>query len=380
MHPSSSQTISRLALLFPAGVITAFTLGRSLGNLALILLLCFAAYLLSRTRAQFPAWLWVVPAYLAVLIGSLFLYGIDKSEGAETWIRLALAILSTLIISVSLSADHSFDSRAGKILFLMSALALFAYAVRAGYFMLGDSFMPANQLNGLHVAALFPLGLIATRGKLTFVLAYAAVTLAILSIGDSRTEILMLLIGLAATLMFHQFRIAWLIAIVPAMFIVALIYGFFFRNYDKLFSSEWFGLLNSLSSERLTLWLMAIEHPPSNTLIGAGSGQSSFVFQAFDYAHASFHNAFIETWYDGGWIALALLLYAIFRFVKPLPSLYRNLSGQDRWIYSCHFGALLATLTACLLDRGYSTALFNVFMFYCLVVLWRQGGSNAHAR
>lgn len=377
LRQPASLAMQRLALLFPAAVIAGFTLGRGIGNLALFGLLCFAVYLLLKTRISLPRWLGLPAAFLGVLAGSLFWYGIDLQKGAEVWLMLALSLFSALAVTLAADTLRIHDGLVARGLFLLSGLALFAYLLRAGYYMAGESFNPAFQLNGLHLAALLPLGLIALRARLQLVLGYAALNLAALLIGDSRTEIMMLLLGVAASLLFQYRRIGWMLLGIPATFGAVLAYGYALRGYGNLFGGDIHSLLNDLSSHRWVLWQMALDHPPANPLFGAGSGQSPFYFARYGYEHLSFHNAFIEVWFDGGWIGLLLLLLAIVLPLRKLPLQYRQLGGQARWAYACFFGAIVASLVACLLDRGYSTTLFNVFLFYCLVVLWRQPEGHA---
>lgn len=376
IRPPADIATQRLALLFPAAVIAGFTLGRALGNLSLFSLLCFAVYLMLKVRIARPRWLWLPGAFLAVLAGSLTLNGVDRPQGADVLLRLTLSLGAALTVTLAASELRIVDRGVARGLFLFSGLALLTYLLRAGYYMAGDSFNPAFQLNGLHLAALLPLGLIALRAQLPLVLGYTALNLAALLIGDSRTEILMLLLGVAAALSFQHRNLGWLLLGIPAALFAVLAYGFILRGDHHLYQQLSGGTLNSLfdtlSSHRWQLWQMALEHPPANPLIGAGAGQSPWYFAHYGYSHLSFHNALFEAWFDGGWIGLLLLLGAIALPLHNLPLQYRELDGQTRWAYACYFGACVACLVAGLLDRGYSTTLFSVFLFHCLAVLWRH--------
>ncbi len=342
-------------------------------------MLGFAIYLLVRFRVDVPRWFWLILLYLLAPLISLFLYGHDWHRGLWVWSQLALTVLSTLVVSLVGSDLLATDGRVVKILFGMWFTALSAYILRAGYFLVMGDFNPAAQVNGLHVSALFPLAVVLAYGRVPRALGYGVLTMAVLMIGDSRTEILMLLFSVSCILSFYFRRVLWLIVLFPVAVFLSIIYGFVERGFLLDFSGGLFDQLNFISSQRLTLWRMAFDHPPENVLMGVGVGQSPHYFKLFGYSYLSFHNAFLETWYDGGWLWLGLLLGGVFMFTRKLFSQYRYLTGEGRWTYSCYFGALGASIVACFLDRGYSTALFNVLMFYCLIVLYKYGEIHVRA-
>lgn len=368
---TGSSAILLPALLFPAIVLASFTLGRAWGNLSLFVMLGYVLYLLGRVRIVWPRRLWPWPAFMAVFAATTLVHSLDLVHGLEYWLRLSLALAGALIAGFAARSEDMVAGPAARALTGLLAAALAAYILRAVYFASSGDFRPAFQLNGLHLAALVPLGLIALRRRPVLMAALVVLGLGALLAGNSRTELWMLLAGLAAMALFQVRQLVWLPVALSLAFLVAIAYGLGVREGsggDPVSVLAW---LDTLSSNRWSLWRLAFDHPPANVWLGVGCGQSSHYFLMHQFPMLSFHNVWLEIWYDSGWVGLGLLLLGLARLPTGFLVRYRGLTGQERWAYAAWFGAAVAAACATLVDRGYMTALFNVFLVHCLVVLHR---------
>lgn len=366
---SNTSRLELIAFVLPVIVVAGYSIGRGVGNVLLVFQLLFAIYYLWLKRCAIPSWSWVLVLYLLAPLPGLFYYGVHVAEGFWSWGRFVLTVCSVFFLSLCLNEKVIEDSRARKVFGFIFFLTLVYYGASAAFFFSMGGYKPAVQISGLHVAALFSLGLIVTDGGFRRVVFIAVIALVVLSVGDSRSEIMVLLASCFATLAYFYRRIIWIVAGIPAAFLLAFLYGAAWRNYSQLFSADWNFLLNGLTGKRFELWELCFVHPPNNMLTGVGFGQSAHYFRQFGYVTHSFHNAFLETWYDGGWLWLSALCLLVWVLIKSVVHNYYLLVGQQRWVYSCFFGGLFASVVACSTDRGYITQLFSVFLFYCLFIL-----------
>lgn len=365
-----NDKLLRLAVLGPPLVLAGFQLGRGVGNVALTIyvLYALAGTGIFRRRPPVPAWLFL--GGLAALAISLVLYGIDLGGGGREMLKLTLVMMATIYATAAVAERPQSVHDMSLALFLLALSAPANYLGRLIYYYLTGQYEIITLINGLHVAALAPLGLVFLGNKRGYQALWIVLVTAMLCIGTSRTEILMIVAGFLSVYAFQSRHLAWLALAVPVAVIAAVGYGIWVRPNTLLEHADLYTFLNNLSSERLQLWELAVDHPPQNPWLGVGGAQSPHYFHLYHYPHDSFHNAFMDIWYEGGWIGFAFITAGYGILLSRLGDNYRRLAGEERWIYACLFGSAVASFCASMLDRGHTSVLFSSFLLYCCLMLY----------
>ena len=224
-----------------------------------------------------------------------------------------------------------------------------------------------------------------------FILGVLFIYLVILA--DSRTEILMSLVLLVTMTIFHV-RNWWILLLVPICLLLLI------GNYHSAltFSAHKFqiesdathnqaynaaqaevydqqgitGVLAIHSNNRIAIWSRTIENPPANLLFGAGINNTMAYLPENDYGSA-LHNAYLEIWYETGFLGLGLWLLLFIVLLQRLFKAYRYAKGEHRMVYSTFLASFFAVLVAGMLDKGYMSIYFNFFIFYLGGMLYILG-------
>ena len=363
---------THLALIYPAAIIGAFQVGRGVGNILLAIYPFVTLYLLHESRKipKPPLPIYLFFGFILTSGASLIFFGIDKPHGIERWLIYVLATLSTFYATLTL-LNKQIDVT--TISLWLAIIAIGTAATQTGkllLFLLNDGVNIASNFSTHNLSALAPLALSYFILNWWKQAAWMGLIITLLALGDSRTEALMALAAFATVYLFHYRKFFLFPLLLPVFFVITVVYGFAMRPDTLDLQANILELANGLSSRRIELWMIAFEHPPEITSIGAGFAQSRFHFLQHDYFLSAFHNAFLEMWFDGGWLGLGLYLVGFLLLATSIFQGYRKLTGDTRWLFSCFVGALVATIISGMLDRSYTSPLFNVFLPYCLIILY----------
>jgi len=365
-----NATLIHLAVLGPPLVMAAFQLGRSPGSIVLTIYVLYALTTSNIYRRLPPALALLLFGYLSAMALSLLLYGIDTADGFRELLKLSLVTIATLYATQAVVERPESVRGMTLALFIIALSAPLDYLARLIHHYMTSEYQMIALLNGLHVAALAPLGLAHLGRKPVHQGLWIAMITALLAIGTSRSEMLMIFAGFLSVYAFHHRHILWLLIAIPVAIIAALGYGVWVRPHTLIDAADLYAFLDNLSSYRLQLWGLAKDHPPENLWIGVGMAQSPHYFHSHNYPYDSFHNAFLGIWYEGGWIGLALVVLAYGLMFGRIGTRYRELDGEGRWIYACLFGSAVASLCASMVDRGHTSILFSNFLLYCGLMLY----------
>jgi O-antigen ligase len=309
---------------------------------------------------------------LAMFLISVF-YPELSARGFKYWTLYALSgLVLVFTVGTADSQRQAADYRliAWVPLFLILELTLeFGHAV-----LLAESFNPATQINGMLLAALAPLiFLFQWRGenlKPGHYMVFYLLALMGLLFADSRTELLMLLLGVMLYWVFYTQRLRVLFVLVPLVLVAAVLAeSYLFGAGELAINGDMYHWLDQLSSRRLAVWSEALSHPVENYLTGAGMHRSMEFLPQLDYVK-HLHNLFIEIWYETGLLGLMAYLALVFALLSGFPAAYRRLSGLDRRVYAVFLGSGMAALIAGLLDKGYLHPLTRYYMLFCFTVLY----------
>ncbi len=373
----------RHALLLPVIVIASYFIGRGLGDsLQLLYLLCglYSLRFLDLRPHR-------TPVYLLILLLVLFLVSVFypdfSARSFKYWVLYALSGL-VLIFTVGVSSLESREAD-NRVMVWISVSLLIGFASELGYFFfILKDFHPATQVNGMILATLAPLIFFHTKeeqkSSASMYVLFYLLSLVLLSFADSRTELLMLLIGGAVYFSFYARKMQVFLFAVPVIIITALaVDGLMFNSQSLNSDDGLFQWLNQLSSLRLEIWAEALTHPPENYLTGVGMRRSIEFLPEVSYVK-HLHNMFIEIWYETGLLGLLGYLTLIFVLLSNLPRAYQVLEGMDRRVYAVFFSSGVAALIGGILDKGYIHPITRYYMLFCFSVLYILTHSRMHRR
>lgn len=197
---------------------------------------------------------------------------------------------------------------------------------------------------------------------------------ALLVFADSRTEVLMMLIALLLMAFFY-FRKILLILFVPIIFVVVVVFFSLFLQHGKVNRDAGLkDMIYSVSSNRIELWERSLTNPPPSQLLGAGIDNTAFYLPKKKNRHGSaLHNAYLEMWYENGFLGLGLWLALFVYLLKNIGRVYRQAEGKHRVLYTAFLGSFVAVLTAGMFDKGYLSIYFTFFIFFLGAMLYRLG-------
>lgn len=364
--------------IIPVLLLCFATTGRGVGN-SLSFLFVIWGLLTVRFENIKPH---VIPVALySLLILSFFgssVYNGALDIGTE---QLIVFTLYSIVFVILLSNGPNWNEESiRKTFILIMLLPYLVYIGRMSYFYITDDFHPIRQLSGITIAVLFPL-LIAfsfffkKRSNFYYFLIAAFLVLLLLIVGDSRTAPVIFLSAIAVYFLFAKKK-PYLILLVPAftVLVILLFMGLGRSGTQSILESEdW---VNRLSSQRLSMWQLAIEHPPESMLFGAGVDNTE-AYLPETILHSAIHNGYIELWYETGFLGFGLWLFLIGYLLKNIRLVYMSANRKHRQIYAAYLASLSAVLLALFLSKGYMSIHFKFFMFYLGAMLYLLGEKKA---
>ncbi len=374
-----SDFFYRHALILPLFVFCLSSLGRGVTNTLLLLyatwgLVAFRKQVVTDNPKVVALWIFMI---LAFLLSSIYNGAFEVAQ--KQWIVFAL---SSLILILTLMADDHYtrfvDDRLLKWFLLIPVLIFLVSAVDCA---LDTTCKAAFSVSSMKVPVIAPLFAVVFfqlfKDKwLGYFLVAMLCLLGLLVLADSRTELLMLMVAVTVMVVFQLKRMK-LLALIPVMFIaLLLLFPLVMKRNALDLEGNYYEILNRLSAERIDIWSHAISNPPDNMLLG--SGVNNTLAYLPDHAHKSaFHNAYLEIWYETGFLGLSLWLLLFIVLLKSLPRVYLESEGSHRIVYTAFLGSFIAVLVAGMFDKGYMSSLFEYFIFYLGAVLYLLGlGKN----
>lgn len=363
----------RYALLLPVVVMAGYFVGRGLGNFLQLLYviggLCTVKIMNFRPHKDV--------IYVFVLLLSIFLISVIypdfSAKSLKYWILYALSGLVLLFtVGAYGKAVELIDFRS---MAWVPVVLLVGLSVELGYFYLfAENFQPAVQVNGMILAALAPLFFFSVSSRKLFSYLFPglffSIALLLLVAADSRTEVLMLIVGGALFFTFKQKKISIFLGFIPLMLILPLVMdSLFFIGNDSLDVKDIYSWLDQLSSKRISIWYEALSHAPNNYMIGVGMNRSMEFLGQLDFVK-HLHNLFIEIWYETGVLGLSAYFLLLLLLLRGVPNAYRKLQGMERRTYSIFLASGCAALVGAMLDKGYYHPLTRYYMLFCFTVLY----------
>jgi len=199
--------------------------------------------------------------------------------------------------------------------------------------------------------------------------------LILLFLADSRTEIMMLIVAYAVIFAFGFKRLSVLLITPVFVVLIMLLTSIFLEREPVSFQGGLKEGIYKLSTNRMDIWERAITNPPENQLLGSGINNTLAYLPENKFKDA-LHNAFLEIWYETGFLGLGLWLLLFIMLLKNIHKVYRSAEGEQRVLYSAYLGSFVAVVVAGLLDKGYGSIYFEFFIFYLGAMLYIMGSDE----
>ncbi len=367
---------SRFALIAPIFIISLGQTGRGVLNTLIFLYFLlglfsiFFAYFKGRNvlnSVDFAfSGIWF-SIFVFSLISTFFNDALDT--GFKEWI---VAFLSSTVLLFSMMFSNFKNVFSSKALFALIVFSLGLFAVTLATCLLNNECIPGEKVHGMTTAVLLPLLIIPLyyyKNDKWFVYFLGAAFLCffLLSFAESRTELLMVLFSVVVMLVFYYKKIHF-IWLLPLSFVFVLFVGLFTGRDSLLNASNLYEMIYLASTNRLFIFEFAILNPPENIFWGSGIN-NTMAYLPENPLNSAFHNAFLEIWYETGFIGLILWMALIFYSLRTVLSKYKDSNAQERILYTAFLGSLVAVLVAGLFDKGYMSSYYKFYIFYIVAVL-----------
>jgi len=371
--------------LLPLAIVAGYAFGRALAVLLLLIYLLWAALALRRDDLPLlPRPLLLLHAVWLIGFGLGIPWALDGKDAAGAWLKLLGMGAALPITWIALRRVAGWRAPLAFWAALACALVMakFLGGMALAGLVQGWEGM-AKGHNGMIAACLFPLALAPLLGHRKRYGRHAAMALTLMFLlalvfKDSRTEVLMVLSGLATLVAFHTSRRQLLAFLAGAILLTAGALAVMHKGntWDGTSGdgAGWFAELDIYSSGRLTLWRGALEHPPANPWVGVGLLNVRHYREVFGgLAAKHLHNLFLDTWYDAGGLGLIALLALLGHLGgRALRGLHPRRDGSAPWL-----AATAATLVTLQLDHSYNSVTFAPFLLFVLAVLARIAEEGA---
>jgi O-antigen ligase len=177
------------------------------------------------------------------------------------------------------------------------------------------------------------------------------------------------LIPLALTTMKRKENTVWSVSLVIALVMLAffLIQHASQEKMDFLLSRY---RLDSGLSNRNLIWQLAFSEIRASPLLGRGLGAAEWVISS------SFHNAYLEVWFNAGFLGLGLFVASQAYFFLRIQRLNRRLTDpKSKSVLALALGYMLGFVVLCVFESvGAGASNLNVILYLYLGVLV-SGGS-----
>ncbi len=202
---------------------------------------------------------------------------------------------------------------------------------------------------------------------------FSVFPLILVAFGDSRTELLMFLIMMMVVNIFYYRKFVVLsVVIFLSPILVIFLTSFVVVSHQIVQSEDFFATLNQVSSSRLVIWTRAISSNPDNIIFGSGI-DNTMTFLPKNIHGSALHNAYLEIWYETGFLGLLLWCLLIGYLIKHIKFMYLADDCKNRDIYSLFFAGFCAILVAGFFDKGYMSIYFTFYIYYFAVLLFVFG-------
>ena len=150
--------------------------------------------------------------------------------------------------------------------------------------------------------------------------------------------------------------------------IVMACLGFFvvqYANEDKISFLLSRYRLDSGLSDRNLIWGMAFSEIARNPLLGQGIGAAEWVISS------SFHNAYLEIWFNAGFLGLGLFVASQAYLFLRIRYLYRTLTDPEaKSILALALGYMMGFVVLCVFESvGAGASNLNVILYLYLGIL-----------
>lgn len=372
---SSKMFFRYWACLMPILLLSLSTLGRGVGNSLWFLLFVWGVVSLrvsSFRRHIKPLVVWGL-MIASILMSILYNYAWDY--GYKQWMVFTMASMVLLFV---INWYERWGIRSPEI-WVAGAVVLpfFVYITMLIYYYFSPYFDPVHQLSGTTLASLFPFiiitfYLIDSQNWYKFVAVVMVLTILLLILGDSRTEPVMVLVSMVVFVSFYLRKLLFF-SLIPVIMVGIIIIFSAVSDRNKVEADEGaIKFLNQVTSNRYQRWTDAIEFSPENPWLGIGVN-NKLAYSPEIREHSALHNAFLELWYETGYIGIGLVLLLFFLLLKNLFKIYSVTTGRHRLIYATYLASFSAVFTAVMLDKGYMSIYFKFFIFYLGAMLYILG-------
>jgi O-antigen ligase len=191
--------------------------------------------------------------------------------------------------------------------------------------------------------------------------------------GDSRTEVLMFLIMMLVNLIYKKREfLKYSILLLFSPIFVVLFFSYVLNSGDAIYQGDVIKFLYDVSTNRFEIWERAFDFPPENVFLGSGINNTMEFLPENNHGSA-LHNAYLEIWYETGFLGLLSWLLLVAYLAKDYKRMYCALDSEVRDIYGLFFSGFIALIVAGMFDKGYMSNYFQYYIYYFSAILFVLG-------
>ena len=347
--------------------------------------------------------------YTSFLISNVYNDALDIG-----WKQLLVAFLSSTTLLFTLWHANQFHLLFNNKLLkwsLLFILALYLYQLTGC--MLDENCHPASSVSVMTLSVMYSFSVIFIyhhfhNNWLGWFIVFSVVISVLVFAANSRTEVLMVAFSTIIIISFYYKKIV-LILLMPLVFLCVLLAFSHFHHRGNLSvgnektemqdtatlvrqpsfnqnrntaaqenagKNQYQNAMANISSSRVRIFNLVKNNPPENVFLGAGVNNTQ-KFLPETHFHSALHDAYLEIWYETGYLGLILWFSLIVFLLGNIRRAYLFTENRHRLIYSAFLGGLMAVMTAGTFDKGYMSIYFTFFIYYLGAVLFLLGSEKA---
>ncbi len=374
-------------ILMPQFVVFFGYLGRGVFNTLLFIYFIIGFFFLIKGFSKYKSLmsfdkkmvliLWLM-TYLIWAFGCFVNGVIDL--GYKQWLISFLSSFVMVYVLVFSSASFSADSLSSNFILLGIVVYFSTVLVRIFDCYLGDNCAAASTIDVMSIPIVTPIVGVyfllwfQSRWFIYFSI-FCLFSFLLVYFWDSRTEVLMFLIMMLVNLIYKKREfLKYSIFLLFSPILVVLFFSYVLNSGDAIYQGDVIKFLYDLSTNRFEIWERVFDYPPENVFLGSGINNTMEFLPENNHGSA-LHNAYLEIWYETGFLGLLSWLLLVVYLAKDYKRMYYALDSEVRDIYGLFFSGFIALIVAGMFDKGYMSNYFQYYIYYysaMLFVLGRQ--------
>lgn len=314
----------------------------------------------------------IVVIWILIFVGSFWstIYNDALDVGMKQWLVALLS--SSVLFFVLVHTKNIRQFFQSRLLFVLPFIPVFVLS-----FDLAKCYLDARCVAASHVSPtsvpllvafiLIPFYKSMQHRRFIPVILIFSFIFVLLLLADSRTEVLAFGV-VCLTLMAFYFRKIWTLLLIPLLLLIIIFpYANFIDDARKsgavLYKGDVTDFIYKTSSNRIAIWERAIRNPPENSMLGSGIN-NTMAYLPKSRQNSALHDAYLEIWYETGFLGLGLWFLLFTLLLKNLRKAYLYTNKRHRLLYAIFLSSFVAVLVEAFLDKGYMSSYITFYSFY----------------